>query len=301
MAALALTSNQEVLVPAFLVYFHWDSDRPGDYILPVTTNGMASGPSVEFAACSGLCELIERDAFMITWLNRLPAPRIYFAHFPGIETETLRHYDRFGVELVAFYLKTDIQVPVVMAMLIDRSGRSPAVATGLGCHLDGPTALRKAISEVCQSRFGDVERMASGAGANLKKYRDVKSLDDHSAFFYTTARLGELDFLFEHDQYITVEDLPTYTSSTEVDKLQSLTARLHSVGVEPYLIDITTSDIASVGFRVVRTLASELVPICFGYGLEPLGNRRLFEVPERLGYGGRRTVDDLNPCPHPMA
>jgi ribosomal protein S12 methylthiotransferase accessory factor len=52
---------------------------------------------------------------------------------------------------------------------------------------------------------------------------------------------------------------------------------------------------------VVRTLASEIVPIYFGYGQEPLGTRRLFEVPERLGYGGRRTKNDLNPCPHPMA
>jgi ribosomal protein S12 methylthiotransferase accessory factor len=198
-------------------------------------------------------------------------------------------------------LTTDIQVPVVMAMLIDHSGKSPAVATGLGCHLDGSTALRKAIFEVCQSRFGDIERMATGAGANLHKYDDIKHLDDHSAFFYTTARLGELDFLFHNDQCLKVEDLPTYESQTEVEKLQSVVTRLHSVGVEPYLVEITTPDIASLGFRVVRTLASELIPIYFGYGQEPLGTRRLFEVPERLGHGERRTESDINPCPHPMA
>ncbi len=301
MTALALASNQQVLVPAFFVYLDGDSDLPGDYILPVTSNGMASGPTLEFAAYSGLCELIERDAFIITWLNRLPAPRIYFDHRPGIETEILRHYARFGIELVAFNFTTDIQVPVVMAMLIDHSGKSPAVATGLGCHLDGPTALRKAIFEVCQARFGDIERMAAGAGANLNQYEDVKNLDDHSAFFYTTARLGELDFLFHHDQYVKVEDLQTYKSQSEAEKLQSVIARLHSVNVESYVVEITTADIASLGFRVVRTLASELVPIYFGYGLEPLGTRRLFEVPERLGYGGRLTISDLNPCPHPMA
>lgn len=126
-------------------------------------------------------------------------------------------------------------------------------------------------------------------------------MDDHSAFFYTTARLGELDFLFHHNQCVKVEDLPTYTSSVEAEKLQSVIARLHSVSAEPYLVEITTPDIASLGFRVVRTLVSELVPIYFGYGLEPLGTRRLFEVPKRLGYGGRRTESDLNPCPHPMA
>jgi ribosomal protein S12 methylthiotransferase accessory factor len=300
-AAVSLATNQQVLVPASLVYFDWHSEQPGDYILPVSSNGMASGPYLEFAAYSGLCELIERDAFIITWLNRLPAPRIYFEHRPGIETEIARHYARFGIELVTFDLTSDIKVPVVMAMLIDRSGKTPAVATGLGCHLDGPTALRKAIFEVCQSRFGDIERMAGGAGANLNQYSDIKSLDDHSAFFYTTARLGELDFLFHHDQYLKVENLPTYTSQAEVEKLRSLIVSLHSAGVEPYLVEITTSDIRPLGFRVVRTLASGLVPIYFGYGQEPLGTRRLFEVPQKLGYSRQRTEDALNPCPHPMA
>ncbi len=299
--ALSLGSNQQVLVPAFLVYFDWDSDLPGDYILPVSSNGMASGSSLEFAAYSGLCELIERDALIITWLNRLPVPRIYFDHRPGIETEIARHYARFGIELVTFDLTSDIKVPVVMAMLIDHSGKTPAVATGLGCHLDGSTALRKAIFEVCQSRFGDIERMAGGAGANLNQYSDVKSLDDHSAFFYTTARLSELDFLFHHNQHLKIEDLPTYPSQLEVEKLRSLIVKLHSADVEPYLVEITTPDITPLGFRVVRTLASGLVPIYFGYGQEPLGTQRLFDVPERLGYGARRTEDDLNPCPHPMA
>jgi len=299
--ALSLTSNQQVLIPAFLVYLDWDGNQPGDHILPVTSNGMASGPTWEFAAYRGLCELIERDAFIITWLNRLPAPRIHFDHLPGIETEIARHYARFGIELVAFDLTTDIQVPVFMAMLIDHSGKSPAVATGLGCDLNGATAFHKAIFEVCQARFGDIEAMATGAGTNLNKYSDVQNLDDHNAFFYKTARLSELDFLFHSHQSCQVEDLPNYAPESEAEKLPLVIAKLNSVGAEPYLVEITTPDIASLGFRVVRTLASEIVPIYFGYGQEPLGMRRLFEVPERLGYGGRRTVDDLNPCPHPMA
>jgi ribosomal protein S12 methylthiotransferase accessory factor len=142
--------------------------------------------------------------------------------------------------------------------------------------------------------------MAAGDGANLHQYQDIQDLKDHSAFFYTTARLGELDFLLHHDQRRNIEELPTYSNYTEVEKLQSVVTKLNQVGAEAYLVDVTTPDIVPLGFRVVRTLASELVPIYFGYGQEPLGTRRLFEVPERLGYGSRRTPDDLNPCPHPL-
>jgi ribosomal protein S12 methylthiotransferase accessory factor len=142
--------------------------------------------------------------------------------------------------------------------------------------------------------------MASGDGLNLYQYEDIQDLKDHSAFFYTTARLGELDFLLHDQQRRNIEDLQTYTITSELEKLQSVITKLNKVGAEAYLVDVTTPDIASVGFRVVRTLATELVPIYFGYGQEPLGTRRLFEVPERLGYGSRHTPDDLNPCPHPL-
>lgn len=298
--AMNLRTQEQVLLPAASVYLNFCSHQLGDCILPLTTNGMASGPSVEFAAYRGLCELIERDALIITWLNRLPAPRINFLHRPGIETEIARNYARFNIELMAFNFTTDTQIPVIAAMAIDRSGKGPALVTGLGCDLDGSIALRKAIFEVCQARPHDVSRMAAGDGANLHKYEDIQDLADHSAFFYTTARLSELDFLLHHHQHQNVEDLPTDTSATELEKLQSVVTKLDAVGAESYLVDVTTPDIASVGFRVVRTLASELVPIYFGYGQEPLGTQRLFEVPERMGYGGRRTEDDLNPCPHPL-
>jgi ribosomal protein S12 methylthiotransferase accessory factor len=298
--ALNLRTKEPILMPAASVYLNFCSNHLGDCILPVTTNGMASGPSVEFAAYRGLCELVERDAFIITWLNRLPVPRIDFQHKQGIETAIARNYARFGIELMAFDFTTDTQIPVIAALAIDRSGQSPALVSGLGCDLDGATALRKAIFEVCQARPHDISRMASGDGLNLYQYEDIQDLKDHSAFFYTTARLGELDFLLHDQQRRNIEDLQTYTITSELEKLQSVITKLNKVGAEAYLVDVTTPDIASVGFRVVRTLATELVPIYFGYGQEPLGTRRLFEVPERLGYGSRHTPDDLNPCPHPL-
>jgi ribosomal protein S12 methylthiotransferase accessory factor len=62
------------------------------------------------------------------------------------------------------------------------------------------------------------------------------------------------------------------------------------------------SDIAGHGFHVVRTLITGLQPIHFGYGEERLGGRRLFELPQKLGFADRaRAVTDLNMCPHPLA
>ena len=53
---------------------------------------------------------------------------------------------------------------------------------------------------------------------------------------------------------------------------------------------------------IVRAVATGLQPIHFGHGEARLGGRRLYEVPQILGYTTRSTrADDLNPCPHPLA
>ena len=49
---------------------------------------------------AALCELVERDAFVICWLNRLPAPRIE----PGRQRPrrpVRRHYARFELDVRA--------------------------------------------------------------------------------------------------------------------------------------------------------------------------------------------------------
>lgn len=52
---------------------------------------------------------------------------------------------------------------------------------------------------------------------------------------------------------------------------------------------------------MVRTLATGLQPIHFGYGEERLGGTRLYRLPRLLGYGtSDRNEASLNPCPHPL-
>jgi ribosomal protein S12 methylthiotransferase accessory factor len=64
-------------------------------------------------------------------------------------------------------------------------------------------------------------------------------------------------------------------------------------------VDVTPPDIRDLGFTVVKTLVPGLVDLNPEHLLPPKGNRRLYEVPERLGYG-RRSEDVLYDVPHPF-
>jgi ribosomal protein S12 methylthiotransferase accessory factor len=314
-AGVELPQQREIVVPASLAYLVSPVPRAEDFFTPATSNGLAAGPSLHAAILSGLYELIERDALLVTWMNRLPAVEVDLdddagaAGTPdatgasGAAGAVVRHYRRFGVRVRAFLMRTDLPVTVILAIAFDTNPQRPAAVVGMGCHQHPATALDKALFELCQGRPSESRRYAEHPPqTRLRRYEDVKTLDDHPAFLSMPSRAGEFAFLWSRGERTRIADLPN-RSSGDIDRdlaacVASLTDRGHRVA----FVDLTTPDIAPYELRVVRTIATGLQPIHFGFGQERLGGRRLFELPQRLGLADTvRTVADLNPCPHPLA
>jgi ribosomal protein S12 methylthiotransferase accessory factor len=299
-----LVGQAPVWAPTSLIYLDYPGNTADIYFCPPTSNGLGAGPTLEAAILSGLYELIERDSFVIGWMTRLSTDEVAAPDAPSIEAEFIRHYARFGVETRIVRLHTDLPAHVMMAILLDRSGRGPAALVGLGCHPDPAVAFRKAIFEAAQTRPGYVQRYADPTTWQaLRAYSDVRTLDDHSAFFSPVERLRELDFLFEGRKRLPLAALENFTApGGEASELARIVAALAAAGCRPLAIDLTTRDLAPYPVRVVRVLAPGLQPIHFGHGEERLGGRRLFELPQRLGLrSGLAEEGDLNPCPHPLS
>jgi len=292
-----------LFVPASLVYMNFAGPSNSELFAPATSNGLAAGRDVAAAVLAGLYELIERDAFVITWLNRLPVSRIAFGDGDGIAGDIARHYRRFGIETVAFDMTTDINVPVVMGLAIDRSGAMPAVVTGLGCNLNPAVALERALMEISQVRTGGAARYRQNPGQRLPvRHEDVRTLEDHASFAASPANLPIFSFLLDGKSERRLADMPDRSSGDAGADLEACRACLAEVGSTACWVDLTLPDIEPYGVRVVRTLATGLQPIHFGYGEERLGGRRPFSVPRILGYADRdRSEDEMNRCLHPLA
>ncbi|HST21162.1 MAG TPA: YcaO-like family protein [Blastocatellia bacterium] len=298
-----LPGEREILAPAGLVYLSLPSNRPEDFFSLPTSNGLAAGPNLEFAILNALYELIERDAFLITWMNRLPVARVDFSDMGGIAYAIRTHYARFGTEIQVFNLSTDIPIYVMMAVALDKTGSGPAALVSLGCHLNPGTAIIKALLEMCQVHPGEVRRYRKDPPEErLKGYQDVRTLEDHSAFTTIRERISEFSFLLETERTQTMHDLRDHSQEDVKADLDTCVNRLTQAGCRVLYADLTTPDVIDYGLRVVRAIATGLQPMHFGYGEERLGSRRLYDVPHLLGYASEpRTERDLNPCPHPLA
>jgi ribosomal protein S12 methylthiotransferase accessory factor len=303
LVAREVPGDHPVHVPASFVFLASPPSRVEDAFCPSTSNGLAAGSDLESAVLGGLSELIERDGFLIHWMNRLPAPEVEFSGTPPLAVSICSHYSRFGIQVRVFNVSTDLPMYVMMAVALDASGQGPAAVVGLGCHADPAAALEKSLMEICQVRPGEIQRYRQERPADhLHRYEDVHTLNDHSAFLGVPGHLGEFDFLLKNRQRQKLDQLPNLDLGNPRENLDACAQILSQHGHRMLYAELTTSDVADYGLHVVRVLATGLQPIHFGFGEERLGGNRLFTVPERLGHAaGPRAEADLNPCPHPLA
>src|SRR3989344_3167169 len=74
--AISFIDEKQFFVPAQLVFLLYETLEGEPIIRGMTTSGAAAGSSREMAAYNAICEAIERDSFMIFWLNKLTSPVI---------------------------------------------------------------------------------------------------------------------------------------------------------------------------------------------------------------------------------
>jgi ribosomal protein S12 methylthiotransferase accessory factor len=271
-----LPDRKPVWLPAELVYLNFFEDL----LVPPDSTGMAAGPDLESAILAGLYEAAERDAFTLMWLARLPAARAENAVSGPLEKSIIRHYARSSIEVRLYRLPSLIPIAVMMAMAIDESGAGPAAVVGLGCHLNPAIAARKALFEVCQVRPG----VKSDAGSRLKSPADVRTLEDHAAYYASLERLIEFSFLASNES----ADLVDRSTGSVTGDISFCVEALGRAGCRTDYVEITAPELEDFPICVARVLVTGLQPIHFGFGMERLG-------------GPRAPRKNLNPAPHPLA
>lgn len=263
------------------------------------STGLACGATAEQARLAGLCEVIERDAIMIAWLNGLELPRVQ-PPADGAGLAALYHKIA-AVRLQATVLDatTDIGLPVRIALVEDQGGAPEACAVGMAAHPDPLQAHGKALMEACHTMnwLHQLQRKYPRLEAPVAEV-PLRTFRDHVRFYgdiRATPALG----IWRCGPWRHEERHGSYGDATPCQQFNRLVSRLAELGYEVLTIDVTPPDIAEAGFCVMRSVVPGLQPLTPGRAV-CLGGARLRTVPHALGHRARYRPNQWNPAPHPF-
>lgn len=305
----ALT-GESVHIPAgmvFVPYYYFDGEDGRDMPIaqPIST-GLACHTSVERAAVSAICEVIERDVFTITWQAGLSMPHVLIESLSSENYDLVRRFEVHGLNVTLLNLTMDTGVPTVMAVLKSDNQDQPAMVVAAATDPDPEIAVRKSLEEVAHTRryadmvkrFSPPERLERFAGPNF----GVGQQQDHLLYWSLHQHVSQAEFLCASEVREEFDDMENLTSGTDGsmrDLLVLLSKKVANTGHRVLLVDLTTPDIAALGLHVVRAVIPGFHPMFMGHDVRSLESKRLRHVPVTRGFDPRGGNGEVNPLPHP--
>lgn len=302
-----LINRRKVFIPAQLVYVPYQFDDEPVIRLPIST-GAAFGDSQVGALYRGICEVIERDAFMIYYLNKLTPLKIDLTQSTQQLHKNYQYFRRYRLDLHVLDITTDIGVPVIMAIIIDETKLGPKISIGLKCSLNVEEAIIGAIEEAQHTRIwmrNEREKVNPAELIGIKRNPGKLADPKERGLFWYDKNPRELNFwLNKRVRVKRTRTKLTLKFKKEEDHRRLFSGALNIIkdfGYTAFFVDITTPEIAQAGYCVVKVALPNLQPFYLEERYKYLGGTRLYEVPVKLGYTeNAKKLEELNNTPHPF-
>jgi ribosomal protein S12 methylthiotransferase accessory factor len=304
-----------ILVPEHCAYYGVPASEENPVFVFDISNGCALGNCLEEAIFHGMLEVIERDAFLLTWYARLQVPRLNpdSVADPTIRTllEHLEHHS--GYMIHAFNITLDHAIPCLCLLGIDEQNRenTPKVFVAAGSHPHPEQALLKALREFAmyltfprpldqQSRAQAQEMFADSSL--------VRKMDHHPLVYYLPEAFERLHFFSHTARPQTFQEAFSdfYRNPPEQmdlrDDLETLINFYGQRDMDVIVVDQTAPEHRPCGLRCVKVLMPGMLPMTFGeQNRRTRGFERLHQLPCTLGYQDHPLTEaEINPHPHPF-
>ncbi|MFJ4970988.1 TOMM precursor leader peptide-binding protein [Streptomyces sp. NPDC088755] len=327
----SLRDARTVLVPEVLTYYH----APGleNRFVQESSNGCASGGCLEEAVYFGLMEVVERDAFLLSWYGRAALPEIdpRTSRRPATR-QMVDRLEMYGYEARFFDTRISFPIPVVTGVAV-RPDRGPGrMCFGAGAGLDPEAALAGALCEIATDAVnlqGRTERDEERLRAMAYDFDKVAALHDHPLAYGIPEMGDHAEFLLGAPRAVrpparSFDELygagdgggdggkgngsgpagrPVLPVSDDLrEDLRRCVDAVTAAGFDVVVVDQTMPEQRALGLTTVSVLVPGLLPIDFGWS-----RQRALHMPRlrtALREAGLRTADltdaDLNPAPHPF-
>ncbi|WP_254278820.1 YcaO-like family protein [Haloarcula marina] len=242
---------------------------PTRSIRPAVTTGLGLGSTERDALLSGLYEVVERDAAMLSWYSTYDPLEVVVEEADAFDVLRRRARSE-NLDVTALLLTQDIDVPVV-AVAVQRD-EWPAFALGSSARLDPVDAAVGALEEAVQNWM------------ELRGMGQAEATDADGAIGRYAGDPAAARSLTESETAVPLSSVGPETPPTGADELEELVDRVTDAGLRPYASRLTTPDLDGMGFEAVRALCPTAQPLFFG---ESYFGQRAESVPDDLGFEPR--------------
>lgn len=285
----SLTTKRKVLVPASVVYAKYDAVYYDEPVIQLPNNtGAACGESLEFALCRGIYEVVERDAYMISFVRNLPKRMIDVSQDDGL-SQFKRRIERYALEVYFLLTALDYPMPTIACLILDRTGSGPAVCTGLGGHRDIRHAIRTAGFEAVRRHISARDRFFRTIPLPMpQKYSFDWFLLEKQRLWSMPHMIAKAETFLGSDTISLQDSLGEFSMASH--SVTQLVDRLKQLNCEAIMVDVTVPEVEAVGLKVIKVLIPEMVPLWRDERYPYLGIDRLITVPTKMGYSSLSPV-----------
>jgi thiazole/oxazole-forming peptide maturase SagD family component len=298
-----LLNEKKVRLPAQYVFWsHLRNATKEPYYGFHTTNGGAGHFTKAKATICALYEHIQRDGFLLYWLNSISPKRITEAlRRSPLVKPTIEYFERYGFTVHLLDTTTDIGVPTITAIIVDTSPDRNTIGIG--------SATGFSLSSIAISALHEALMIAGYQRRIIQKSGIFKLPESYVPFADKTVGQEQrialwcgpemyqklLFFLTGEEQCDTtyLDDRQFMSSEEELMYLLSLLKRAHC---SVYAYEVKHNVLTQIGYHVVKTIVPPLVPMYLREDLATVSASRIKTFAKYMGVA----PNDLNPLPHPF-
>ncbi|MBM3282840.1 hypothetical protein FJY90_01175 [Candidatus Gottesmanbacteria bacterium] len=290
-----LTKKESCYIPAQLAYLNYHNTfnyKEKMLSIPIST-GAAAGFDHYNVLARGICEVIERDAFMTCYLIKRSAPKINLDILKSPIVKKLKDdFKRYKLMLHLFDITSDLVVPTYLAIITDKTEVGPVISIGAKTSLIVKDAILGSICEALVGRIWTRSWMHKKRKLVFQiKPSAIRTPRDRALYWSNKKMLGKLDFLLKTDNYAVLRDLGLKTPK---EQLNCLVDRINRRGYQVYYVDLTLDIFKKINCRVYQTIIPGLQPLYLDERMELIKKERLNQTAKYFNVNDYR----INNVPH---
>jgi ribosomal protein S12 methylthiotransferase accessory factor len=308
-------NQSPILVPEHCAYYGVPATEENPLFVFDASNGCALGNCLEEAIFHGILEVVERDAFLLTWYAQLKLPRLDLCSVTNPAIRLLINHLEYhsGYTIYAWNATLDHVIPCLWLLGVDEQNREgkPKVYVAAGAHPHPEQALLKALREFAMYLAFPCQLDQQTRTQALKMLADsslVRKMDHHPLVYYLSEAFERLHFLYHTPRQQTFQEAfhGFYYDQPKCmdlrDDLEHLIKYYLKHGMDIIVVDQTAPEHLACGLRCFKVLIPGMLPMTFGHhNRRIIGFDRLRHLPFTLGYQDHPLTDaEINSHPHPF-